>query len=224
MGRIGLPRRSAVRGGRGSLRGLRCQLQRAMRRRTVDADDAELDDRSHAVVLERILRSLALVIHSGSIRAASDSPHARARAASPSSLAQGPRIEVVPRLRARNSSAICAHGEEVRQMPDDPDRSDEPRGSERAVLTLEQRQREAAPAHLLAKRAQAGDQGDGNDADRRQAAVAAEVAHAGRVAGYRRDAKSNTEEGNGAQRRHPPAPGILQRMDRPQRSSTPARP
>ena len=152
-------------------------------------------------------RSLALVIHSGSIRAASASPHARARSASPSSLAQGPRIEVVPRLRARNSSAICAHGEEVRQMPDDPDRSDEPRGSERAVLTLEQRQREAAPAHLLAKRAQAGDQGDGNDADRRQAAVAAEVAHAGRVAGYRRDAKSNTEEGNGAQRRHPPAPG-----------------
>ena len=107
----------------------------------------------------------------------------------------------------RSEIAVGRDGEEVGQVPDGPDRGDEQRGGESAVATLQQRQREAAPARLLAEGDQDHDHDDRNDADRRQAAVAAEVAPAGQLAGGRRNCERNSEESERAQRRGPPAQG-----------------
>ena len=101
--------------------------------------------------------------------------------------------------------AVGSDGEEVGQVPDGPDRGDEQRGGESAVAALQQRQREAAPARLLAEGDQDHDHGDRNDADRGQAAVAAEVAPARQLADGRSNCERNSEESERAQRRGPPA-------------------
>ena len=84
-------------------------------------------------------------------------------------------------------------------MPDGPDWGDQERGGESTVAALQQRQREAAQARLLAEGDQDHDHGDRNDADRGQAAVAAEVALARQLADGRSNCERNSEESERAE-------------------------